>query len=161
MRSTKIEALTAAQRLKAKANFRRNKSKIALGRKRAEKRVASTEKLKARAKKAARREVEKKLLRNKDKGELSFAARQSLEKRVDKKKPMIDRLAKRLLPTLKKKEMEKRRSPKKESFHEKLTPSMPVTDWIDDFLQSDAPQFQGKTKKEKINMAVAAHRSAQ
>jgi len=31
---------------------------------------------------------------------------------------------------------------------------------IDDFLKSDAPQFKGKTKEEKINMAIAAVKSA-
>jgi hypothetical protein len=33
--------------------------------------------------------------------------------------------------------------------------------WIDDFIKSDAPQFKGKTKKERISMAIAAYKSAE
>lgn len=105
------EALNMAQRMKAKINFRKNKAKIAMGRKRAEKRIASPEKLKARARKAARKAVEKKLLRNKDKDDLGLSQRQELEKRVDAKKGLIDKLARKLLPVMKKKEMEKHRTP--------------------------------------------------
>jgi hypothetical protein len=32
--------------------------------------------------------------------------------------------------------------------------------WIDDFQKSDAPQFKGKTKKERREMAIAAYMSA-
>ena len=32
-------------------------------------------------------------------------------------------------------------------------------DYIDDFIDSDAPQFKGKSKKERIAMAIAAFRS--
>ena len=32
-------------------------------------------------------------------------------------------------------------------------------DYIDDFIDSDAPQFKGKSKKERIGMAIAAFRS--
>lgn len=102
------EAMTLQQRMKAKQTFRKNKSKIAMGKKRAEKRIASPEKLKLRARKAARKAVEKKLLKNKTKDELSFSARQELEKKVDKKKALIARLAKKLLPAIKKAEREKK-----------------------------------------------------
>ena len=158
------EALTMQQRMKAKQNFRKNKGKIKMGRKRAEKRTATTDVLKNRAAKAARKTVEKKLLQGKDKSDLSFAARQNLEKRVDKKKSAVDRLAKKLVPVMRKKELERKRnrnSPdKQEAVNEKLNASQPVSAWIDDFIKSDAPQFAGKSKKERIDMALAAHRSA-
>ena len=32
-------------------------------------------------------------------------------------------------------------------------------DYIDDFIVSDAPQFKGKSKKDRIGMAIAAFRS--
>jgi hypothetical protein len=32
--------------------------------------------------------------------------------------------------------------------------------WIDDFRKSDAPQFKGKNKEERRDMAVAAYLSA-
>jgi len=96
------EAMTAAQRQKAKATFRKNKGKIMMGRKRAAKKLASKEKLQSRAEKQARNILIKKLLKKKDKGDLSFAARGELEKRLAKKKGAIKKIAKKLLPQVKK-----------------------------------------------------------
>ena len=46
---------------------------------------------------------------------------------------------------------------KKEStISEVLKPSDDVSKWIEDFYQSDAPQFKGKDKEERREMAVAA-----
>jgi hypothetical protein len=103
------EALTPAQRMKAKATFRKNKAKIMMGRRRAEKKTANRETLEKRAKKAARKAVEKSLLKDKDKGELSFAQRQGLEKRVAAKQSVVDRLTKKLIPVMKKKEQERKK----------------------------------------------------
>lgn len=96
------EALTMQQRLKRKVAFKKAKAKIALGKKKAAKRLASPEKLKGRSIKKAREVIIKKILKNKDKSELSFAARQGLEKKVDKKKAVISKLAKKLLPQVRK-----------------------------------------------------------
>jgi len=96
------EALTMQQRLKRKVAFKKAKSKIALGRKKAAKRLASPEKLKGRSEKKARAVFIKKLLRDKDKTELSFAARQGLEKKLDRKKAAIKKLGKKLLPGVRK-----------------------------------------------------------
>ena len=101
------EAFTQAQRNKAKATFKKNKSKIALGKKKASKRLASPEKLKTKANKKARDIVTDKILKGKSKSDLSFAARQGLEKQVDKKKGMIGKLSKKLLPSIKKADKEK------------------------------------------------------
>ena len=101
------EALTNAQRQKRKAAFRKNKSKIAIGRKKAAKKLASPDKLKSRAAKTARGEVEKKILKNKKKSDLSFSARQSLEKKVKAKSGLVKRLSKKLLPQVRKKDRAK------------------------------------------------------
>ena len=45
-------------------------------------------------------------------------------------------------------------------INEKLKPSMGAGAYVDDFRQSDAPQFKGKSKKKKQKMAVAAYLSA-
>lgn len=45
-------------------------------------------------------------------------------------------------------------------LNEKLDPKADMKEWIRDFLKSDAPQFKGKTKKEKIKMAIAAYYDA-
>jgi len=46
-----------------------------------------------------------------------------------------------------------------EHLSETLTKSASVKNWIDDFQDSDAPQFKGKSKKKKIQMALAAYYS--
>lgn len=96
------EAMSMATRMKMKAAFRKNKAKIALGRKKAAKKLASPDQLKQRAVKQARNLIIKKILKDKGKGDLSFAARSELEKKVSKKKGKIMKLAKKLLPAVKK-----------------------------------------------------------
>jgi hypothetical protein len=96
------EAMTMAQRMKMKAAFKKNKAKIALGKKKAAKKLASPEKLKARAKKQARDMIIKKILKGKSKNDLGFAARTDLEKKVDKKKGAINKIMKKILPAVKK-----------------------------------------------------------
>jgi|GEM_PF-2980586 len=49
---------------------------------------------------------------------------------------------------------------KKKPTNEKLKVSDGMSAWIDDFKQSDAPQFKGKTAKERRDMAIAAYLSA-
>ena len=103
------EALTMQQRLNLKRSFKKNKAKIALGRKRAEKRVANMDVLKKRARKQARNVLIKKLTKDIPKDDLSFARRQEIEKKLDKKKGVIDRLSKKLIPQVRKKELERKR----------------------------------------------------
>jgi hypothetical protein len=80
-----------------------------MGRKRAARKVASTDKLKTRAQKQARNTFLKKMTKGVEKGELSMARRQGLEKRLDKLKPKIDKLARKLLPKVRKAEIAKKR----------------------------------------------------
>ena len=47
-----------------------------------------------------------------------------------------------------------------EQLFEKLSKSDPMGDWIKDFYDSDAPQFKGKSKAKRRQMAVAAKLSA-
>jgi len=104
---TLVEALNTQQRMKMKMSMRRNKAKIMMGRKRAAKKLASPEKLKQRATKAARTALVKKMLRDKDKGDLSYAARKGIEDRLGRKKAAIATLAKRMLKDVRKKDREK------------------------------------------------------
>jgi hypothetical protein len=96
------EALTISQRQKRKASFRKNKAKIMMARKKAAKKMASPEKLKARATLAARNLIIKKILKNKSKDQLSFSARADLEKKVSNKAAAIKKIARKLLPQVKK-----------------------------------------------------------
>lgn len=47
-----------------------------------------------------------------------------------------------------------------ESVNEKLKVSDGAGKWISDFKKSDAPQFRGKSEKERRDMALAAYLSA-
>jgi hypothetical protein len=45
-------------------------------------------------------------------------------------------------------------------IEEKLTATDPASKWISDFVASDNPKFAGKSKKERIQMALGAHYAA-
>jgi len=72
------EALTTAQRIQRGRMMKKIKHKIALGRKKAEKRTATKDTLEKRAIRQARTNIFKKLTKGIDKGELSFSRRQEL-----------------------------------------------------------------------------------
>jgi hypothetical protein len=96
------EVLDIQTRMKMKASMRKNKAKIALGKRKAARRMAGKEVLTKRAQRQARKAVMDKILKGKDKSELSYGARASLEKRVNKRAAMIQRMAKKLLPQVRK-----------------------------------------------------------
>jgi hypothetical protein len=68
------------------------------------------EKLKAKAEKQARNILIKRILKDKSKADLSLGGKAELEKRLEKKKSFIKKLAKRILPSVKAKELEKTQS---------------------------------------------------
>lgn len=103
------EALDMTQRLARGRMFKKNKAKIAMGRRRAQRKIASMDTLKKRARKAARNVLLKKLTKDTPKGELSMSRRQDIEKRLEKKKGVIDKLSRKLLPQVRKKEMERKK----------------------------------------------------
>jgi hypothetical protein len=91
------EALTPQQRVRRRQIMRRLKSRIKVGRIRALRRRASNEVLKARAKRAARNELAKRLTGGKSKGELSYSQRARVEKLLAQKKGLIKSLSAKLL----------------------------------------------------------------
>lgn len=101
------EIMTPAQRMKAKANFRKNKAKIKLGREKAKRKLADNEKLMGRAKKQAKDILVKKMTKDKGKDELSLSQRAEIERRLAKKKPAIDKLAKKLFRKVREKDRQK------------------------------------------------------
>ena len=103
------EALTVPQRLAKARAMRKYKSRLKLGRARAARKIASKEKLEKRARKKARELILKKITKDIPKTELTFQRRAELEKRLEKMKPRIDRLAKKMLPKVRQAELAKRR----------------------------------------------------
>jgi len=100
------EALTMVQRMKRRAIMRRNKSKIALGRRRAQRRRATPDMIKKRAMRSARNALAKKFLK-KDKSDASPAERSRVEKILKTKSGAITKMARKLIPIMRKKEMAK------------------------------------------------------
>ena len=109
------EALTRQARLKRARILKRNKAKIQRGQKLARMRMASLDKLKKRARKAARKLLFNKLSRNVPKDDMNFERRAEIEKRLDTPamKNRIDKLAVRMLKDVRKKEIERRRNSSK------------------------------------------------
>lgn len=96
------EALSHAQRIKAKIRMKKIKHKIKLGRERALRKTPNMDVVKKRAHKKARKLLLKKLTKGQDKSEISFARRQDLEKRLDKMKGRVNAIAKKLIPQVRK-----------------------------------------------------------
>ena len=101
------EALTVSQRIK-RSRIMKMKGKL-IARKRAisMKRRANSEQLQKRALKKARGIVAKKFMGGKTRDEMGFGELEALEKKVGKKKSVIKKIAKRILPQIKKDETER------------------------------------------------------
>ena len=92
------EVLSTQQRLKKARKMKILAPRIALGRKRQAKRAADPKRLKGRAMKQARNAVFKKLSKGVSRSDMSPARRAEIEKRLDKAKMRIQRLAIKMLP---------------------------------------------------------------
>ena len=105
------EALNMSQRIKRSRLMKRLKGRIAVGRRRAKKKMANKQTLTKRSNRQARNAIAKKLTRGVPKSELTFARKQEIEKRLDKPalKQRIARLAKRMFKDVRKKEVERKK----------------------------------------------------
>tara|TARA_R110000868_G_scaffold90039_1_gene250179 strand:- start:739 stop:1233 length:495 start_codon:yes stop_codon:yes gene_type:complete len=92
------EVLSTQQRLAKARKMKILAPRIALGRKRQAKRAADPKRLKVRAMKQARNAVFKKLSKGVSRSDMSPARRAEIEKRLDKAKMRIQRLAIKMLP---------------------------------------------------------------
>ena len=106
------EALDAGQRRKLAMRMKRNKARIAIARKRAERKTANMDTLKKRARRQARMQFAKKFTKGIPKSDLTVARKKEIEKRLDKPavKNRIDRVARKLIKTVRKQEMERKRA---------------------------------------------------
>ena len=113
-----MEALNIQQRMARKRSMAKNKAKIALGRARAAKKVASVDVLKKRAVKAARNKIALKMTKGTPLNQVPFSKKVEIEKKLEKKKGKIQKIARKLLPVIKKKELDKRQAKKGEGSEE-------------------------------------------
>ena len=98
---SKMVRMKRARMMKVKGKQIARKRKIAM------KRKANPEKLKKRAMKKARDIVAKKILKDRSKSDLSISGKENLEKKLNKKKGIIAKIAKRILPNVRKAENER------------------------------------------------------
>tara|TARA_A100001035_G_scaffold272091_1_gene260967 strand:+ start:297 stop:689 length:393 start_codon:yes stop_codon:yes gene_type:complete len=102
------EVLSVADRLKKSRMFKRIAAKVKLGRKRAAKKIVTDpKKLMKRAVKKQRMMIAKKILKGRSYQDLSPTQKMGVEKKLNKMKARIQKLAKKLLPAIRKKEKEK------------------------------------------------------
>ena len=103
------EVLTLQQRMKRRVAMRRVKAKIKRGRRIAQRKLANPEKLKVRSSRKARELIRARLSGNKGKNykDLPIAARIAIDKKVEKKKKIITRIAKRMLPQVRRDEVQR------------------------------------------------------
>ena len=99
--------LTPQQRIQRGRIMKRLAPKIAMKRKIAMKKKATPEKLKVRAMKQARDVVRAKFVKGKSYDELSYSEKIQLDKKVEKKQALIKKIAKKLLPKIKKAEAQR------------------------------------------------------
>jgi hypothetical protein len=99
--------LTPQQRIQRGRVMKRLAPKLAMKRKIAAKKKASPDKLKKRAQVKARDIVRAKFLKDKDYNSLSYAEKLSIDKKVESKKALLKKIAKKLLPQIKKAEAER------------------------------------------------------
>jgi hypothetical protein len=141
--------LTRAQRLKRSRLFRRIKHKIKKGRERASRRRASMEVIRNRANKQARLFFKQRLAKGLDYKELPYGQRQAIDTRLAKISPArIKAIAKRLIPKVKKREMDRvkaRTMPSEGVAQDKQIKDMPGT--------QPKKYYSGLDKKEKESRA--------
>jgi spore germination cell wall hydrolase CwlJ-like protein len=101
------EALDIKQRRERGRQMKRLAPKIARKRKIAMKKKATPEKLMGRARKAAIKVLRNRMLKGKSYESLPAPQRQKIDQRIEKKKSAIEKIAKKLLPKLRKQETER------------------------------------------------------
>ena len=106
------EVLDVTQRRKLAMRMKKNKARIAIARKRAERKVADMDTLKKRARRQARQAMVSKITKGQDKSDMSIARKKEIEKRLDRPaiQSRIDRQARKLVKTVRKQEIERKRN---------------------------------------------------
>jgi hypothetical protein len=103
------ESLNAAQRMKKKIDFLKTKSKREMSATMARHRASTPGRLKRRSITAARTLIMQRLLRGRDKSQLSSAEKNRIESIVHKSKAAVVRISNRLMPKLRQLEMKRLR----------------------------------------------------
>ena len=104
---TQDEAMSKAARMKRSRMMKMKGKMIAKKSAISMKKKASPEKIKKRAMKKARDILAKKILKDRSKSDLSISGKEGLEKKLNAKSAIIKKIAKKLIPQIKKAEIER------------------------------------------------------
>ena len=127
-RQLKLEALNQSQRRAIGMRMKRLAKKIQRAKKKAAKRMAPNAKLLQRSQKQARLKLFKKMSGGKTPGQLPLGTRIAIAKKLDKKKGKIASLAKKMMPKVKKAEVERLASFRQNKNKETKIPKVSVRD---------------------------------
>ena len=100
---------TPAQRRRAKVKMKKNKAKLALGKKRLKFKIADKKRIDRRAQRQGRKDIGQKMSKGRAKSELSAAQKGALEKRLSKIAGRIKNLGRRLRKDKRKQEVKRKR----------------------------------------------------
>ena len=104
------EVLDVSQRRAKAIAMKRNKNKLKIGRAKAEKRMASPKKLEGRSRRHARKQIIAKLYGGLAKSDMSYAQRRAADTKLETQKARITRIAKKILPNVRRQEIDRKRS---------------------------------------------------
>lgn len=102
-----FEALSRAARMKKARTMKRLAGKLAAKRKVAMKKRSTPEKIQQKARKAAIDVLKKKLSKGKNYNELPDNQKQQIDKKIEKKKGAVERIAKKMVKVIRAKEAER------------------------------------------------------
>ena len=144
------EAMSMQQRRERSLTMRKYKGKIAAARKRLKNKKADMGKLKQRARKAAIKIIRKKVAGKKgvNYSNLNPGEKMQIDKKVDKKRAAIDKIAKRLLPQVRKQELARLSNLKKESYD--------IDAELDMFLEAECGAHTETPKKKRYHQLYAS-----
>ena len=142
--------LTVQQRRNRGIVMRKYKNKIAAARKRLSKKAATMTMLKSRARKAAIKIIRKKIAGKKGEkyASLSPSEKMMIDKRVSKKKAAIDKIAKKILPSVRKADLARLNSKSKNEQFEDLFGDNMINESFESFLIDQ--QFDEKFESPKV-----------
>jgi hypothetical protein len=103
------EALDVTQRRKKAVQMKRYKSRLKLGKKKALARTATLTTIKKRARKQVRNQLFKKFSKGKSRSEVPPTRRKEIEKRIERFGAYIDRTVKKIVPKVRKQDIERRK----------------------------------------------------
>jgi hypothetical protein len=149
------EALTRAQRIKRSRAMKRARFKIRRGKEKSERKTASMDVLKRRARKAAIKLLKKKFTKSRDYSQLSAGEKEVIDKRIERiSKKRLDSIARKLLPSVRVKDRERlasKRRVKKEDINERFESFLNEASQLDTQVRQRPHMLIGKDMKTKID----------